>query len=123
MNTHEQQVRAVIDRLLQAAGWAVQCVDAVSLHTACGVAICECPREVGCGFADSLLYVHGKASGVVEAKRPGAARTGVEIHSGRYAQGLRTGPPAWQRPLPLLDKSTGIQTRITEGPDPALRGH
>jgi hypothetical protein len=49
LSTPEQQARAEIDRLLQAAGWAVQSADAVNLHAARGVAIREFPLEAGCG--------------------------------------------------------------------------
>jgi len=52
VSTPEQQARAEIDRLLQAAGWAVQSVDAVKLHAARGVAIREFPLNPGHGFAD-----------------------------------------------------------------------
>jgi hypothetical protein len=52
VSTPEQQARAEIDRLLQAAGWAVQSVDMANLHAACGVAIREFPLNPGYGFAD-----------------------------------------------------------------------
>jgi type I restriction enzyme, R subunit len=102
----EQKARQEIDRLLGLAGWAVQSVDAVNLHAACGVAIREFPLNTGFGFADYLLYVDSKACGVVEAKKQGATLTGVEVRSARYAQGLPTSLPAWQRPLPFLYEST-----------------
>jgi len=121
VSTPEQQARAEIDRLLQAAGWAVQSANAVNLHAARGVAIREFPLEPGHGFADYLLYVDGKACGVVEAKQQGATLTGVEIQSARYAQGLPASLPAWQRPLPFLYESTGIETHFTQGLDPAPR--
>ena len=121
MSTPEQQARTEIDRLLQAAGWAVQSLDGVNLHAARGVAIREFPLEAGYGFADYLLYVDGKACGVVEAKKQGATLTGVEIQSARYAQGLPASLPAWQRPLPFLYESTGIETHFTQGLDPAPR--
>ena len=121
MSTPEQQARAEIDRLLSAAGWAVQSIDAVNLHAARGVAIREFPLEPGHGFADYLLYVDGKACGVVEAKKQGTTLTGVEIQSARYAQGLPASLPAWQRPLPFLYESTGIETHFTQGLDPAPR--
>lgn len=35
------------------------------------------------GFADYLLYVDGKAAGVIEAKKEGATLTGMEVQSGR----------------------------------------
>lgn len=82
MNAPEQQARAELDCLLQAAGWAVQSVDAANLHAARGVALREFPLEPGHGFADYLLYVDGKACGVVEAKKQGATLTGVEVQSG-----------------------------------------
>ena len=121
VSTPEQQARAEIDRLLQAAGWAVQSVDAVNLHAARGVAIREFPLEPGFGFADYLLYIDGKACGVVEAKKQGATLTGVEIQSARYAQGLPATLPAWHRPLPFLYESTGIETHFTQGLDPVPR--
>jgi type I restriction enzyme, R subunit len=77
----EQPARAQIDRLLQAAGWAVQSVDAVNLRASRGVATREFPREPGCGFADDLLDVDGKACGVLEAKKQGATLGGVEIQA------------------------------------------
>lgn len=110
-----------IDRLLLAAGWAVQDIADVHLHAARGVAIREFPLNPGHGFADYLLYVDGKACGVVEAKKPGTTLTGVEIQSAHYLQGLPAGLPAWRRPLPFAYESTGIETHFTNGLDPAPR--
>ena len=110
-----------IDRLLQAAGWAVQDIADVHLHAARGVAIREFPLNPGHGFADYLLYVDGKACGVIEAKKPGTTLTGVEIQSAHYLQGLPAGLPAWRRPLPFAYESTGIETHFTNGLDPAPR--
>jgi len=117
----EQRAREDIDRLLTAAGWAVQTIAAVNLHAAKGVAIREFPLNPGHGFADYLLYVEGKACGVIEAKKAGATLTGVETQSARYAQGLPTALPAWHRPLPFAYESTGIETHFTNGLDPAPR--
>ena len=64
----ELRVRENIDRLLTAAGWAVQGIAAVNLHVARGVAIREFPLNPGHGFADYLLYVDAKACGVIEAR-------------------------------------------------------
>ncbi|MDH5539535.1 MAG: DEAD/DEAH box helicase family protein, partial [Rhizobacter sp.] len=119
--TPEENARAEIDRLLQAAGWAVQDVAAANLHAAHGVAIREFPLNPGHGFADYLLYVDGKACGVIEAKKQGATLTGVEAQSARYAQGLPASLPAWRRPLPFSYESTGIETHFTNGLDPAPR--
>ena len=89
----EQQARAEIDRLLAAAGWAVQDVKAADLQAARGVALREFELEPGYGTADYLLYVDGKACGVIEAKKQGATLTGVEARS--------------DRPLPPLCRQRG----------------
>ncbi len=117
----EQLARIEIDRLLTAAGWSVQELGSANLHAARGVAIREFPLNTGHGSADYLLYVDGKACGVIEAKKKGATLTGVEVQSARYSQGLPASLPAWLRPLPFLFESTGIETRFTNGLDPAPR--
>ena len=119
----EQQARKTIDRLLAAAGWAVQDFKVADIHAARGVALREFALNAGFGFADYLLYIDGKAAGVIEAKREGATLTGVEVQSGKYAQGLPASLPAWRRPLPFLYESTGIETHFTNGLDPEPRAH
>jgi type I restriction enzyme, R subunit len=117
----EQETRVEIDALLGAAGWLVCTVPAADIHAARGVAIREFPLGAGFGFADYLLYVDGKAAGVIEAKKRGATLTGVEIQSARYAQGLPASLPAWRRPLPFVYESTGAETHFTNGLDPEPR--
>jgi len=119
--TPEALARVQIDQLLQAAGWHVCNIDQVNLHAAVGVAIREFPLNPGHGFADYLLYVNGKACGVIEAKKEGTTLKGVEVQSERYAQGLPAALPAWRRPLPFLFESTGVETQFTNGLDPAPR--
>lgn len=119
--TPEQRAREDIDRLLTAAGWVVCGVAGVDLRAARGVAIREFPLEAGHGTADYLLYVDGKACGVIEAKKQGATLKGVEPQSARYAQGLPASLPAWLRPLPFVYESTGIETQFTNGLDPTPR--
>jgi type I restriction enzyme R subunit len=117
----EQQARVGIDTLLSAAGWHVCNVADANIQAATGVAIREFPLNPGFGFADYLLYVNGKACGVIEAKKEGATLTGVELQSGRYAKGLPTALPAWRRPLPFVWESTGVETHFTNGLDPEPR--
>nr|MBP8149744.1 DEAD/DEAH box helicase family protein [Limnohabitans sp.] len=119
--TPEAKARVQIDQLLQAAGWHVCNIDQVNLHAAQGVAIREFPLNPGHGFADYLLYVNGKACGVIEAKKEGTTLKGVEVQSERYAQGLPAALPAWRRPLPFLFESTGVETQFTNGLDPHPR--
>ena len=121
MSTPEQEARAAIDRLLTAAGWAVQDFKSADIHAARGVALREFPLTEGHGEADYLLYVDGKAAGVIEAKKVGATLTGVEVQSGKCAQGLPDSLPAWRRPLPFVYESTGAETHFTNGLDPEPR--
>jgi len=119
--TPEQQARASIDALLEEAGWHICDADKANIHAAHGVAIREFPLAHGHGFADYLLYVDGKAAGVIEAKKEGVTLTGVETQSGKYVDGLPDGLPAWHKPLPFAYQSTGVETRFTNGLDPDPR--
>jgi len=113
----EAQARQQIDRLLTAAGWHVCGVKDANIHAARGVAIREFELASGHGTADYVLYVDGKAAGVIEAKKVGATLTGVEVQSGRYAKGLPPSLPAWCQPLPFVYESTGLETHFTNGLD------
>ena len=119
--TPEAKARVTIDALLVAAGWHVCNVAQANIHAAVGVAIREFPLNNGFGFADYMLYVNGKACGVIEAKKQGATLTGVELQSSRYAKGLPSTLPAWSRPLPFVWESTGVETHFTNGLDPEPR--
>lgn len=121
METPERAARKNIDRLLTAAGWTVQDYRDRNLYAGRGIAVREFPLVRGYGFADYLLYVDGKAVGVVEAKAEGATLTGVEPQSGKYAEGVPPQVPAPVRPLPFLYQSTGVETRFTNGLDPDPR--
>jgi type I site-specific restriction endonuclease len=111
----EAQAREEIDRLLTAAGWHLCGVKDSNIHAARDVAIREFPLAEGYGYADYLLYVEGKAAGVIEAKKVGATLTRVEVQSGRYAKGLPASLPAFRRPLPFVYESTGLETHFTNG--------
>ena len=117
----EQQARANIDQLLEQAGWAVQNLSALNVLATRGVAVREFPLLSGHGTADYLLYVDGRAAGVVEAKPMGYTLTGVEAQSGKYGAGLPDNLPRYIRPLPFLYESTGAETRFTNGLDPQPR--
>ena len=114
----EAKAREEIDKALSAAGWSVQDLKQVNLRAARGVAIREFPLVSGHGDADYLLYVDGKAAGVIEAKKVGSTLTGVEIQSAKYSEGLPGTLPAYIRPLPFLYESTGVETHFTSGLDP-----
>ena len=94
MVDQERQARKTIDDLLARAGWCVQDAAAVDLTAGRGVAIREFPLKSGHGFADYLLYVEGKAAGVIEAKKEGTTLSGVERQAEKYTRGLPDGLPA-----------------------------
>ena len=121
MATPEDLARIEIDAALELAGWIVQDPDRANVMAGRGVAIRNFPLKHGHGFADYLLYVDGKAAGVVEAKRAGTTLTGVEAQAAKYSEGLPAYLPAHHRPLPFLYQSTGAETRFTNWLDPDPR--
>jgi type I restriction enzyme, R subunit len=119
----EKRARQNIDAALTQAGWVIQDARAANIHAGWGVAVREFPLERGHGYADYLLYVDGKATGVIEAKKEGTPLTEVEVQSEKYSHGMPSSLPAWIHPLPFLYQSTGIETRFTNlfDPDPRSR--
>lgn len=64
----EVHSREIIDKQLVAAGWTVApASEKDSLGASHPVALCE--EKLHLGRADYVLYVEGKACGVIEAKR------------------------------------------------------
>ena len=121
LHTPEEQARGQIDQALQAAGWCVQDRADMNLSAGEGVAIREFKMAPGHGFADYLLFVAGKAVGVLEAKPAGYPLSSVEFQADKYATGLPPGlnPPV--NPLPFQYLSTGIETNFINGLDPDPR--
>jgi len=114
----EQRARAQIDAALVAAGWVIQDRASVNLAAGPGVAVREFKMAPGHGFADYLLFVQGKAVGVLEAKPAGYTLTNVELQADKYATGLPAGLSPPVDPLPFLYLSTGVETRFINGLDP-----
>ena len=115
----EDQARQSIDRQLAAAGWSVQDHDRMDLSAGRGVAVREFPLKSG--YADYLLYVAGKAAGVIEAKPEGHPLAGVETQSLQYTGNLPERLPYHRLPLPFSYESTGTETFFTNHLDPAPR--
>ncbi len=118
----EDKARVEIDKMLEAAGWAVQDARDVNLAAARGIAVREFVLEPPHGRVDYLLFVDRKAVGVIEAKPEGATLTGVEWQSAKYLDGL----PEWvqsalEGSLPFAYQSTGVETRFTNTLDPEAR--
>lgn len=68
----EDKARVEIDKMLEAAGWAVQDARTANLAASRGVAVREFILEPPHGRADYLLFVDREAVGVIEAKPEGA---------------------------------------------------
>ena len=119
MPTPEEQARQKIDRLLSAAGWQVQDLNALDLGAARGVAVREFPLQTG--FADYMLFVDRQAVGVIEAKPEGTTLSGVADQSAAYLTGLPPNIPHVQLPLPFAYESTGVETFFRDERDPEPR--
>ena len=121
----EQRARVLIDRQLEAAGWAVQDRRNLNLFAAVGVAVREVHMKAGHGRVDYLLYVDKAVVGVIEAKPQGTTLSGVEWQSAMYAEGL---PPEIRLKaltaagrLPFVFEASGTETHFTNGYDPQPR--
>jgi type I restriction enzyme, R subunit len=121
MTQPEDKARENIDGMLTKSGWTVRDQGEANISAYRGLAIRNFTLKTGHGEADYLLYVDGRAAGVVEAKKEGVTLTGVETQSDKYTKGLPGGLPAWSKPLPFSYESTGIETRFTNGLDPQPR--
>ena len=115
----EQQARANIDAMLEAAGWTVQSISDLNLFASKGVAIRE--LQSSGGPADYVLFVDGKAIGVVEAKKEGTTLSQVYEQSARYAAARKWIPQRWADPLPFTYETTGIESHFTDQRDPDAR--
>jgi hypothetical protein len=116
--TPEDQARKTIDDLLESSGWLVQDRPRANLEAGRGVAIREFSLGHGYGEADYMLFVDGRAAGVIEAKKEGSTLTGVELQTKKYSEELPDGLPTPIRPLPFCYQSTGIETRFTNASEP-----
>ena len=117
--TPEQTARELIDAKLTAAGWLIQSYCDMNIAAGPGLAVTEFPGAHG--EADYLLYVDGKAIGVIEAKPIGHTLKGVEGQAASYSDGLPATLPAWGRPLPFQYESTGKVTQFTNWLEPHAR--
>lgn len=79
MSRPEERARKNIDSMLIDAGWSVQNMDEFDFGASIGVAIRE--FSVGRDAADYLLFLDGKAAGVVEAKPEGTTLGGVSLRA------------------------------------------
>ncbi len=118
--TPEENARQKIDNLLIQAGWTIQDRDSFDRTAGLGVAVREFLMADGTE-ADYLLFVDGKACGVIEAKKAGKTLSGVENQSHGYACHLPDYVKNWQHPLPFVYESTDNETFFCDGRDKNCR--
>ena len=115
----EGETREEIDAKLEAAGWVIQDKTKLNLYQSLGIAVREFDTDTG--PADYMLFVAGKACGVIEAKREGAALGHVAEQSGRYATSGTKHIQRWaanDEPLPFLYEATNHEIRFRDERDP-----
>lgn len=117
--TPEQLARLRIDELLSAAGWTLQDKDAFNRTAAEGVAVRE--FSLPNGPCDYLLFVGGKAAGVIEAKKAGTTLSGVAEQSEKYMFKLPDHLASWADHLIFHYESTGDETFFRDTRDPHSR--
>lgn len=71
MPTPEDRARENVDRLLTQAGWAVRGQSDANISAYRGLVRRNLTSKQSYGFADYLLYVDGRAAGVIEPKTDG----------------------------------------------------
>ena len=118
----ESETRKLIDQKLEACGWVIQDKNRINLFESLGVAVREMDTDTG--PADYMLFIEGKACGIIEAKREGADLGGVSEQSGRYATSNtkhieRCVPD--DQPLPFLYEATNNEIRFRDERDPKPR--
>jgi len=119
----EEQTREEIDEKLIAAGWLIQDKKKMNLmagdHGINGVAVREMDTDTG--PADYMLFIAGKACGIIEAKREGKNLGGVAEQSARYATSQTKHIERWAAKLPFLYEATNHEIRFRDERDPKPR--
>ena len=115
--TPEEIARQQIDEKLTQAGWLVQDRKDFNRFAGLGVSCREFVMEDGTE-ADYLLFVDGKAAGVIEAKKAGIVLSGIENQSKGYSCHLPAYVKHYQLPLPYIYESNGSEIFFTDLRDP-----
>ncbi|MGO8003529.1 DEAD/DEAH box helicase family protein [Rhizobium ruizarguesonis] len=119
MLTPEQIARQKIDTLLASAGWVVQKPEEFNRKASLGVAVRE--FQLMTGPCDYLLFVDGKAAGIVEAKKVGVTLGGVADQSAKYMGGIPAHLARWEDLLVFDYESNSQETYFRNMRDPKPR--
>lgn len=112
----EEKARLSIDAQLTAAGWVV--VDRDEFTPNLGAAAIREALMTGQREADYLLLLHGKAVGIVEAKRADVTLDQADFRGQAlgYALALPRKYPAWRQVLPLVYLANGKDILLCSEP-------
>lgn len=119
METPEQIARKKIDALLESAGWVIQNKDEFNRNASLGVAVREFPLPAG--PCDYLIFIAGKAAGVIEAKKQGVTLSGVADQTSKYMVTVPSHLAKWGESLRFGYESTGDETYFCDTSDPKPR--
>jgi type I restriction enzyme R subunit len=111
----------LINPALKVAGWEIQHFSSADPRSSKGVAVEYFRMGTGVGEADYVLFVNGKAVGIIEAKKEGESLTGKETQTDKYAKGFPKEYDSISIPLPFIYQSNGNETRFTNLWDPKPR--
>jgi type I restriction enzyme R subunit len=117
--TPEQIARQKIDALLMAAGWVIQDMKDFNRNAALGVGVRE--FQLPAGPCDYLLFIEGKAAGVIEAKKAGVTLSGVAEQADKYMDALPAHLAKWDTILRFDYESTSDETFFRDMRDPRPR--
>lgn len=119
----EEQARLVIDQKLISAGWTIQDKKRLNLYEGKqgihGIAIRE--MDTSTGPVDYMLFIEGKACGVIEAKKDGVSLGGVAGQSERYSLSKSAFTQRWMDELPFTYEATSEEIRFCDYRDPKAR--
>ena len=113
LKPEEKSRHNLINPALKKAGWVIQHFKTANIYEAKGVAVEFFQMGMRIGEADYVLFVNGKAAGIIEAKKEGEPLIGKEPQSNKYAQGFPKDFQYIDLPLPFVYESTGSETRFT----------
>lgn len=115
----ERLARQKIDEQLIKTGWVIQNRDDFNRNASLGVAVRE--FALAKGSCDYLLFIDGKAAGVIEAKKEGYTLSSVADQSSKYMDDLPDHLAKWYPKLIFNYESTGSETFFRDIRDPHPR--
>lgn len=114
--TPEEKAREIINRMLNEAGWEI--VDRENYSPGVSAVAIKEGILKGALEADYLLFLNGKAVGVIEAKREELTLSNVVMEQAqRYVRKLPTWCSYWFQPLPIIYLSNGKEILFKKGRD------